>query len=196
MHPDSAIATRRLDQHTAIAQAEPWQTTLVTPDFPALAVMTDLTKVKAATVNPDTTLRQAEQHMIYKGVRMLLVVTEMPLLEGLITSTDIHGDRAMRVVQQRRLRYDDLRVSDAMTGLAMLDVIDVEQVRIATVSNVIATLKHHGRNHLLVVERVTAQAPQRVVGIISRAQVERQLGRVIDMVEVADGFAEIGQMLA
>jgi hypothetical protein len=30
----------------------------------------------------DRTLRQAEQTMIYQGVRMLFVVNEMPVLEG------------------------------------------------------------------------------------------------------------------
>jgi len=49
--------------------------------------MTDLTQVKAATTHPTTSLRQAEQMMIFQGVRMLFVVTEMPSIEGLITAT-------------------------------------------------------------------------------------------------------------
>ena len=52
----------------------------ITLDSPAQSVMTDLTKVKAATTSPATTLRQAEQLMIYQGVRMLFVVREMPNL--------------------------------------------------------------------------------------------------------------------
>ena len=196
MNRDTALATQRLTRGTAIAQAQPWQTSAASLDSPALAVMTDLTKVKAATTSPATTLRQAEQLMIYQGVRMLFVVSEMPSLEGLITSTDLHGDRAMRVVQQRNMRYDELCVADVMIGLSMLDAIDYEQMKAATVSNVVATLKKHGRNHLLVVERASGQAPQRVCGVISRAQIERQLGSVIDLVEIADSFAEIGQVLS
>ena len=38
--------------------------------------------------------------MIYQGVRMLFVVTEMPSIEGLVTATDLHGDKAMRVVSR------------------------------------------------------------------------------------------------
>lgn len=70
----------------------------MTLDSPALEVMTDLTLVKAATVHPATGLRQAEQAMIYLAVRMLFVVSEMPNIEGLITSTDLRGDTQMRVV--------------------------------------------------------------------------------------------------
>ena len=57
-------------------------------------------------------------------------------------------------------------------------------------------LKNHGRNHLLVVEGASGPAPERVRGVISRAQVERQLGMVIDVTEVANSFAEIVQMVA
>ena len=158
--------------------------------------MTDLTLVKAATVHPAETLQQAEQRMIYQGVRMLFVVSDVPAVEGLVTTTDLRGDRAMRVVQQRGIRYDELCVADVMTPLAKLDAISYEDMRRATVSNVIATLQRHGRNHLLVVEGSAAHPPQRLRGIISRAQIERQLGTVIDVPEIAHSFAELGQMLS
>lgn len=206
MNRDSPLATRRLQHPTSIAQAQPWQTAAVTLDSPALSVMTDLTKVKAATTSPATTLRQAEQLMIYQGVRMLFVVNEMPSLEGLITSTDLHGDRAMRIIHKRNARYDEVSVADVMVGLSSLDAIEHEQMQMATVRNVVATLKKHGRNHLLIVEggsaeplprvRLVTPPPARVRGVISRAQVERQLGTPIEMIEVAQSFADIEQMLA
>lgn len=206
MNRDSPLPTRRLQQPTAIAQAQPWQAETVTLDSPALSVMTDLTKVKAATTSPATTLRQAEQLMIYLGVRMLFVVSEMPSLEGLITTTDLHGDRAMRITQQRNVRYDELSVADVMVRRAALDAIDLELMKAATVRNVVATLKTFGRNHLLVVEggsvqplprvRLVTPPPARVRGVISRAQVERQLGTPIEMIEIAQSFADIEQMLS
>ena len=104
MTRDSPLPTRRLQIPTSIAQTQPWQAGAVTLDSPAVSVMTDLTKVKAATTTPWTTLRQAEQLMIYLGVRMLFVVSEMPSLEGLITTSDLHGDRAMRITQERNVR--------------------------------------------------------------------------------------------
>ena len=38
----------------------------------------------------------------------------------------IRGDRAMRIVQQRGVRYDELRVADVMTPLAMLEAVDLD----------------------------------------------------------------------
>jgi CBS domain-containing protein len=196
MNRESALPTFRLGAGASIAQAHPQLTAPVTVDSPALAVMTDLTLVKAATTHPDTSLRQAEQIMIYQGVRMLFVVTEMPTLEGLITTTDLHGDRQMRLVHERNLRFDDLCVADLMTELAMLDAIDLEAMKSATVGNVITTLKRFGRNHLLVVEAATATTPRRVRGVISRTQIERQLGAPIVVTEIATSFSEIERALA
>jgi hypothetical protein len=60
MNPTAALSTRRLERGTSITQAQPWQSVPVNPDSPALAVMTDLALVKAATTSPTTSLRQAE----------------------------------------------------------------------------------------------------------------------------------------
>src|ERR1035438_5598149 len=98
--------------------------------------------------------------MIYLGVRMLFVVTDMPSIEGLITTTDLGGDKRMRVVHERNLRYDELSVADVMTELSSLDAVDYDRVRTASVGNAIATLKRLGRNHLLVVEGATSRSEE------------------------------------
>ena len=195
MSPDAALPTFRLDRGTTLAQAQPSGNAPVTLASPALAVMTDLTKVKAATTHPRTTLRQAEQAMIYQGVRMLFVVTEMPFIEGLITATDLGGAKKMQVVHERHLHYDELCVADVMTAFGALDAIDYAVVQSAVVGNAVATLQRLGRNHLLVVEAAAAKTPQRVRGVISRSQVERQLGRAIDITPIANSFSEIERAL-
>jgi CBS domain-containing protein len=195
MNLDAELPTQRLEPGISIAQANPWHESPVSVDSPALDIMTDLTKVKAATTHPATTLRQAEQTMIYQGVRMLFVVTDMPSIEGLITATDLRGDKQMRVVHERNLRYDDLCVADVMTELASLDAIDLDVLKEARVGNAIATLKKLGRNHLLVLEKATTRTPRRVRGVISRSQIERQLGQPIDVTPIAHSFAEIERAL-
>ena len=192
---DHALTTFRLAPGTAIAQAQPQGSQSVTLDSPALAVMTDLTLVKAATVAPGASLRQAEQTMVYQGVRMLFVVSEMPSVEGLITTTDMQGERAMRIVHERNTHYEDLIVADVMTELTALDAIDHDRMRNASVGDVIATLKRFGRNHLLVVQVASAQTPRRIRGVISRAQIERQLGAPVDVTPIASSFSEIERAL-
>jgi signal-transduction protein with cAMP-binding, CBS, and nucleotidyltransferase domain len=196
MPRDTALPTFRLEPGTSIAQTHPSATASVTLDSPALQVMTDLTLVKAATIHPATSLRQAEQMMIYQGVRMLFVVTDMPSIEGLITSTDLRGDHAMRIVSERNVRHDELCVADVMSGLAMLDAIDLERMQTASVGQMVGTLKRLGRNHLLVVERATASAPQRVRGVVSRSQIARQLDAPVEIAPIASSFSEIERALS
>ena len=195
MHPEAPLPSFRLAPGVSMIQASPWVTATVTLDSPALDVMTDLTRVKAATIAPEQTLQQAEQTMIYQGVRMLFVVSQMPTLEGLITSTDLSGERPMSLVHARNLRFDEIRVADVMTELSMLDAIDYDTMGSASVSNVVATLKRVGRNHLLVVQAASHGAPRRVRGVISRSQVERQLGQLIDVAPVASNFSEVERAL-
>lgn len=196
MNRDAVLPTFRLPPGTSIVQAEPWQTQPVTLDSPAMAVMTDLSRVKAATVHPAMQLRQAEQAMIYLGVRMLFVVSEMPAIQGLVTSVDLHGDRQMSRVHERGLRWDEQTVADVMTELEKLDAIPFEAMRSAAVGDVVATLKRFGRNHLLVVEGGGDARSPRVRGVLSRSQIERQLGRAIDMTPIATTFAEIERALS
>lgn len=196
MSLETALSTRSLEAGAVLAQAQPWQTFPVTLDSAAVSVMTDLTQVKAATVVPGATLRRAEQTMIYQGVRMLFVVAEWPAIEGLITTTDLRGERALRLVQERGLRWAEITVEDVMTPRSRLDAIDHARLQGARVGNLVATLKRLGRNHLLVVDGGAAGVPPRLRGIVSRSQIERQLGRPVDVVPVATSFADLPQMLA
>jgi len=82
-----------------------------------------------------------------------------------------------------------------MTELGWLDAIEFGRMRSATVGNMIATLKRVGRNHLLVVQVATSSTPLRVRGVVSRAQIERQLGTVIDITEIASNFSEVERAL-
>jgi hypothetical protein len=189
MKPDAALPTFRLEPGASIAQADPWYNRPVTLDSPALEVMTDLTKFRAATAHPTMSLREAEQTMIYQGVRMLFVVTDMPSIEGLVTTTDLGGDKPTRVAQERRVHYADLCVADVMTPLSMLDAIDHDRMQSATVRQLIATLRGFGRNHLLVRDCVPGG------GAIARSQIERLLGTAIDITPIASSFAEIERAL-
>lgn len=195
MSPEAALPTRRLEGGASIVQAKPWHTEPVSLDSPAVAVMTDLTQVKAATTGPSTSLHHAEQQMIYQGVRMLFVVSEMPSIEGLITAADLHGDKAMRVVSERAGHYDELCVADVMTALSSLEAIEFERIGSATVGQLVTTLKRVGRDYLLVVQAATPNSPRRVRGVVSRAQIERQLGTALDVAPIASSFSEIERAL-
>ena len=196
MSPHAPLSTFAIESQTPIAQVGPWAASPVTLAFPALDVMTDLTRVKAATTHPVATLAEAEQTMIHQGVRMLFVVSELPDFVGLVTTTDLYGDHPVQLVHDRKQRRDELTVADVMTPLAALDAVDFDALRTATVGNLVGTLRQLRRRHLLVVQATSAEGPRRVRGIVSLTQVERQLGQAITFDEAASSFAEIERVLA
>lgn len=191
----NTLPTFRFPEGTCIAQAQPHAGVAVTLDSPGRAVMTDLTHVRAATIAPDMLLTDARQTMIHQGVRLLFVVSEMPCVDGLITSTDLEGERPLQQINQRGVKYEDLVVSDVMSPLASLDAIDLDDLAHANVAKVIATLKQVGRRHMIVFQKAGSGHGPRVRGVISQTQIERQLGQRIDMIETAGSFAEISRSL-
>ena len=191
----SALPTFRFPAQTCIAQAQPQFARSVTSDSPGLDVMTDLTTVKAAIIEPTTSLDSAERMMIHQGVRLLFVVSDFPCVEGLVTAGDLKGEKPMRLVTERRLRHQDLCVADVMTELAMLDALDYDDLKTANVERVISTFKTFGRHHLLVVQSANEESAARIRGVLSVTQLERQLGRSVITAEIATTFAEIERAL-
>lgn len=162
---------------------------------PAAEVMTDLKLVAAATVDADTQIDSANQLMIARGVRSLIVIDARNEVVGLVTARDIHGERPLRAAQARGLRHGELRVGDVMTPAAEIEVLEAADVLRADVGNILETLKRSGRQHALVVDR-DAAGRQKVRGIFSLSQIARQLGVAIHQTEVARTFAEIESALA
>ena len=163
----------------------------VTPESPALDVMTDLTRVAPATIRPRAPLSGANQFMITRGVRLLLVVDEHDLILGVITATDILGERPMQAATARGLRRDDLLVADVMTPAAEVEVLALAEVEASRVGHVLETLRRLGRQHALV-----ADAANMVCGIFSISQIARQLGVSVPTGgSVARTFSEIESAL-
>jgi len=196
IHSDLSLPTFRFPAGTHIVQVQPPQRGAVTLASPALDVFTDLAQIRAATVQPQSGLSQAELKMIHQGVRLLFVVSDMPSVDGILTASDIAGDRPMRLVTQRGVKYQELTVADVMTPLSDIDAITFASLQRANVEQVVNTLVSRGRPHLLVIDSETADGSPRIRGLISQTQVERQLGRQLQATGMAQTFAEIEQVLA
>src|SRR5689334_16434552 len=173
----------------------------VTPESPAVQVMSDLARVTPATIRPQAPLAGANQFMITRGVRLLLVVDEQESVLGVITATDILSERAMRAAIDRGMRRDELTVADVMTSAEQVEVIDYADVQGARVGHVLETLRRAGRQHALVVDHDEIASGRPLVpparrtmvrGIFSISQIARQLGVAVPAAgEVARTFSEI-----
>ena len=173
----------------------------VAADSPAAHVMTDLTRVAPATIRPQAPIVGANQFMITRAVRLLLVTDDHERIVGVITATDLLSEKPMRVATERAMRRDELTVADVMTPAEQVEVIAYADVEGARVGHVLETLRRAGRQHALVVDfdeipgrRPFAPATRRTMvrGIFSISQIERQLGVAVQTGgEVARTFSEI-----
>lgn len=168
---------------------------------PALNAMTDFLQAIPITVDDETPIDEALQHMIHAGVRLLFVIGRDSRLIGLITANDLLGEKPIRHMQaiecmDRTCSRREVRVRDIMTLAASWEVLDYGTLRRATVAQVVATFKAVGRRHLLVVERPPQPGQCLVRGLFSASRLERELGLSIDAICVASSFADIEKVLA
>lgn len=163
----------------------------VTPDDPAVNVMTDLARVAAITIGARVSIEQANQTMISSGVRLLLVTDARNEVVGLITARDILGEKPMRYLQRVGGTRDEILVEHIMTPRDDLEVLHWVDIQQARVGDVVATLKDMGRQHALVVDVDEASRRPAVRGIFSATQIGKQLGVKVEPSEIAKTFAQI-----
>ena len=157
----------------------------------AVEVMTDLHRVPAATVSETLSLDDARRAMVLRGVRMLFIVDDQRAVTGLITATDLLGEKPVTYARERGVKAADLVVSDIMTSVGSLDAFSLMDVLNARVGDVVEALRSLGRQHALVVESVDTGAIPAIRGIFSASQIARQMGIPPFGNELARTFAEI-----
>jgi len=162
---------------------------------PAISVMTDLSKVSVVSVRAKTSMDKANAKMIRYGVRLLLVLDDNDQVAGLLTATDVLGEKPMRFLQNMGGTHADIMVRDIMTTQRELEVLKIDDVRNAQVGQIVASLKKSHRQHALVVSE-GADGKQAVCGLFSITQIARQLGAQVQSFELAHTFAEIEAVIS
>lgn len=167
----------------------------VTLADPAVDVMTDLQRVPAVPVDPEVPIEAAMRIMVRRGVRSLFVLNVDGEVVGLVTSTDLLGDKPLRHIHAHGGAHSEVLVQDVMTPHAELEVLAMGEVARSRVGNVLSTLRASRRQHAMVVE--DGPAGRHVVrGIFSASQLEAQLGTPVSPSVGVATFAEIRAALS
>lgn len=190
------IPSSPLEKGATFHKPTQWLPERVTYESPALDVMTDLKIMSTVTIEPLALINWAQQKMLQYGVKLLFVTDEKNAIVGLITTTDILGEKPMQFIQSHGGSHSEILVRDIMTPREQLEVLCMDDVLHATVGHVIATLKSRGRQHALVVDKSGSDGRQIVRGIFSTTQLNKQLKMVLQTTEIARTFAEIEAELA
>jgi CBS-domain-containing membrane protein len=157
---------------------------------PAIKVMTDLRSISVVVSRAMTPLDKANAKMIRFGVRTLLVLDDKDKVAGFLTATDVLGEKPVRFLQEMGGTHADILVRDVMTLQRDLEVLSLDDVMKAKVGDILATLKAHGRQHAIVVEK-NPDGSESVRGLYSVTQIARQMGLQVKTAEAAKVLAEI-----
>ena len=165
-------------------------------DDSALVVMTDLEDITPFSIEPTAGIEATNDKMIACGVRLLFVTDSDGILHGLVTSTDVFGEKPVKYMSEHGGKRSEILCQDIMTPRDKLDVIHMVDVERATVGDVVETMKIFQRQHILVTERIEGSTVDTIRGIFSTTQISRQLGYNIELGGArATTFAELEHAL-
>jgi hypothetical protein len=123
---------------------------------------------------------------------LLFVIDREGAVEGVITATDLLGEKPVRFMQDRRIAHAEIRVGDIMTPASILEALAFQDVAGMRVGHVVATIRAVRRQHVMVSE----EGGRRIRGLFSVTRIARQLGIELSTTEVARTFADIEAALA
>ena len=114
-----------------------------------------------------------------------IVVDHSGVVIGTISAADLAEDTLLRHISKDQTR-DDITVMDLMKHRHELRALDFADIRDASVSDIIETLRSNGEQHCLVVDFETHQ----IRGLIAASDVARRLQTDVDL-SAGPSFADI-----
>jgi predicted transcriptional regulator len=171
--------------------------TKVSLDAPASQVMTDFNLITPYAIGATAAIDAVNRKMIACGVRMLFVTDADDTLVGLITATDVLGEKPVQYIHDHGGNREDILAQDIMTASDKLQAITLEDVENTTVGDMIETMKAFQRQHLLVIEKCgNYEAGECIRGMFSTSQISKQTGIEVTPSERATSFADIEKAIA
>lgn len=141
---------------------------------PALSVMVDFSQQPALIIEDNTTLETAQHEMEFHGSHFILVCDQDHHLVGVLTATDLLGEKPIQVASDTRITRNDIPVSRLMTPIAEAPAIQLDTLDYARVGHIIKTLHAIDSAYMLVI-RVNADETQVIRGYFSTSQISKQL---------------------
>lgn len=185
-----------LDRNAILNRRSANRRTSVALTDPATVVMTDFNEVTPFAIEPTANIDATNDKMIACGVRLLFVANTDGTLQGLVTATDVLGEKPLQYLKEHGGKREDILCQDIMTARDHLDVLHLKDVENASVGDIVETMKLFKRQHILVTAAMEGSDSECICGIFSTTQISRQLGFHIESAERANTFAELEQALA
>ena len=158
-------------------------------------VFTDFQYTRPFLISATASIGQVNDKMIACDVRLLFVTDTDGALLGLVTYTDVFGEKPVRYIKEHGGTREEILAQDIMTPLTQLEALQQSDVRKASVGDIVETIKATGRQHMLVCD-TQQDGSQLISGIFSSTHIEKLLGMKIELSSRANTFADVERALA
>lgn len=173
----------------------------LTPDSPAMSVLTDFSQVMPQSIAGDTPIDEAHLKMRHGGIRLLFVMDKQSHCVGVLTAKEVIGTRRINLaMQQRNLERSEVTAAMIMTPWEKLSAMPLEQLAALTVEDLVLSMESFTEQHLLITEHKPGQELS-VRGIISATDIQAAMGSRLGskppstVVPMASSFADICQVI-
>lgn len=148
-------------------------------DDPAYSVMHDYSKKTPITIDHQENIDSAFHDMRIHNLHIMLVVKDNNQAIGIISSEDIQGEKPIKIIQNRRIQREAIKVTMIMTPISQLIKVNFEDIQHNRVGNVITTLKEYNNHYAAVISKDPSNNSDILRGLFDLSQICRQLHKDI-----------------
>jgi CBS domain containing-hemolysin-like protein len=153
----------------------------------ATAIFTDFKKHQAQVVERGVSAENTLKLMLKTHVRMKIVVSEYNDFLGIISTNELTEQKILAQVSKSNSR-DEVLVDDLMIPKYRLHAFDFEELKNATVNDVLMALNNYKLRHCLVLDK----SNHHIRGVISSSDIARKLKLNINL-NLENTFSSIYQ---
>ncbi len=150
--------------------AFPQEKRTVSLDEPALNFLTDFTYAEPAVIEFDICALEVKKMMLQSHTKMKFVVDHNEKLLGIVSLTEL-SDLALIKKTNKVNQRETIPVTEMMIPKHELMAFDYEELKSASINDVIGALKDSGQHHCLVLDRGT----HKIRGIFSASELSKLL---------------------
>lgn len=148
-------------------------------DSPATQFFTDFFNVEPLVISSSVTAIKTRNTMIRTHVRLMLVIDDLKHFLGVVSAADVDEQAILAKATVNHTKPDELLVTDLMKRKQDLLALNVDEVKTASIGEVVDFLRDNHQQHCLVIDPQMGQ----IRGVFSASDISRKLHLPININE-------------
>jgi hypothetical protein len=148
-------------------------------DDDAVEVMLDYDVITPIVVDSEQPMFKTRQTLEQTGMQLALVHDAHHKLLGALSLQQILSEQTIKLIEENRVLRKEVQTKNVMTLLADIPVIELNQLKLAKVGHVLATLEKLKKPYILVVESLTDNKPIKIRGAFIVSHIAKMIGKPV-----------------